>query len=54
MTIHSRSGSFRPVAGTRRGLPEADIAILTPVFNDWDSLAVLIDELETALRDEPG
>src|ERR1043166_6675399 len=54
MTIHTPSGTFRPVVGTRRGTAEADIAILTQVFNDWDSLSILIEELETALRDERG
>lgn len=54
MTIHSASGTFRPVMGIRRGMPEPDIAILTPVFNDWDSLNILIEELEAALCDERG
>jgi hypothetical protein len=53
MTIHTPSGTFRPAA-TRRGKSEADVVILTPVFNDWDSLSILIDELETSLRDERG
>lgn len=35
-------------------MAETGIAILTPVFNDWDSLNILIEELEAALRDERG
>jgi hypothetical protein len=35
-------------------MPEADIAILTPVFNDWDSLGILVAELDTALCGERG
>jgi len=54
MTIHSARSTFRPVVGFRRGMAEADIAIVTPVYNDWDSLNILIEELETALRDEGG
>lgn len=54
MTIHTPSGTFRTAVGMRRGMPEADIAILTPVFNDWDSLGILIAELETALGSERG
>jgi hypothetical protein len=54
MTIHTASGNFRPAVGIRRGMPDADIVILTPVFNDWDSLSILIEELEAALHDERG
>src|SRR5512142_801648 len=54
MTIHTASGTFRPAVGPRRVTPDADIVILTPVFNDWESLSILIEELEAALRDEHG
>jgi polyisoprenyl-phosphate glycosyltransferase len=54
MTIHTPSGTFRTAVGMRRGMPEADVAILTPVFNDWDSLSILIEELDTALSGERG
>ena len=46
--------SLRRGARMRRGMPEADIAILTPVFKEWDSLSILIEKLDTALSGERG
>src|ERR1051326_4752872 len=54
MTIHTPSGTFRTAVGLRQGIAQADIAILTHVFNDWESLGILIAELDTALGGERG